>query len=100
MLKTKKKATPILSDDKWREILRYSREEFEATPIDFVNLACALGLPGAEKLDVLKCQDTLDKWAQLAKREIRRNTHRFAEAKRRHGDTWEQWQIGMMITVL
>lgn len=100
MLKTKRKRKPALSDDKWREVLRYSREEFEATPIDFVNLVFALGLPGAENLDVLRCQDTLDKWAQLAKREISRNRHRFAESQRRHGDTWEQWQIGMLITVL
>ncbi|MBY0524960.1 MAG: transglutaminase-like domain-containing protein [Gemmataceae bacterium] len=49
----------------WKE-LAYSRDDGRLAQVDiaFVNLACAADLPGAEKIDVPRCIDTLNDWAK------------------------------------
>jgi regulator of sirC expression with transglutaminase-like and TPR domain len=47
-----------------------SDEELAARDIAETNLQCALGLPGAEDLDIFACLKKLDAWAQL----VRQNT--------------------------
>lgn len=61
------------------ELLALKPDELEGTDIALMNLLCAEGLPGAEKLNVNECLAALDKWAQHAKREIDRNYHHFRE---------------------
>src|SRR5437016_6295214 len=51
----------ILPD--WRELVRLPEAELAKIDIAVVNLACAVGLPGAEVIDVPGCLKALDHWA-------------------------------------
>ena len=61
------------------ELLDLSPAELEQCDIARMNLLCAEGLPGAEKLNVDEAVATLDTWAQHAKSEIDSNHHHYTE---------------------
>jgi hypothetical protein len=62
---------PIIQWRSWiKSLLSCSDEELASYDIAELNLLCALGLPGAEDLDVASCIRKLDYTAQL----VRRNT--------------------------
>jgi hypothetical protein len=52
----------------WTKLVCYSDDELGKLDIAAVNLACAAGLPGAEKIDVPFCLRALDSWARTVKR--------------------------------
>jgi hypothetical protein len=56
----------FLSD--WRRYVRMSPDELADIDIAVLNLVCALGLPGAEKIDVDECVRTINGWAEVVKR--------------------------------
>jgi hypothetical protein len=58
-------------------LLALNNQDLEDTDIALMNLLCAEGLPGAERLSVADSLTLLDQLAQHAKREIERNRHRF-----------------------
>jgi len=47
------------------QLLTMTPDELEQVDIALVNLLCAKGLNGTEKLDIEKCLSTIDKWAEL-----------------------------------
>src|SRR5262245_61114947 len=65
----------------WRELLLLSSEELAGLDIAVMNLACAVGLPGSERIDATRCLKCLDDWAvgvrevtqQAVERDFRRN---------------------------
>jgi hypothetical protein len=58
-------------------ILDVTPEAIEGSDIARLNLACAVGLPGAQQLDVPGTIAELDRWAEHVKAETERNFHRF-----------------------
>lgn len=52
----------------WRKLCTLSDGELARLDIAAVNLACATGLPGAERIDVPGCLRTLDCWASTIRR--------------------------------
>ncbi|MBL8797887.1 MAG: hypothetical protein JNM56_28575, partial [Planctomycetia bacterium] len=52
----------------WRSLISLSDAELARLDIAAVNLACAQGLPGAERIDVNRCLATLDYWTDIVKR--------------------------------
>lgn len=52
----------------WRHLRELSEAELAKYDIAAVNLACAAGLPGAERIDNSHCLRTLDDWADTVKR--------------------------------
>ena len=56
-----------------------SPAELEKVDIAEMNLLCAQGLPGAEKLDVRKCLSMLDQWALRVKGETERHLYRLTD---------------------
>lgn len=51
---------------RWKQLCRLPEQELGAYDIAEVNLACAEGLPGAEKIDHAGCLDRLDHCTRLA----------------------------------
>lgn len=51
----------------WKALAQLSDADLARYDIAEVNLACAEGLPGAERIDVAKCLKTLDDWAQVVR---------------------------------
>lgn len=58
-------------------ILDATPEAIAGSDIARLNLACAVGLPGAQQLDVAGTIAELDRWAEHVKAETERNFHRF-----------------------
>jgi hypothetical protein len=52
----------------WRSLLRLSDTELGRLDIAVINLACAVGLPGADRIDFAGCLRTLDAWTATVKR--------------------------------
>jgi len=61
------------------ELLALPAEELDKVDLAVMNLLCAEGLPGAEKLDVPQLLKTLDSWARWVGIITRQNRHRFVE---------------------
>ncbi len=57
--------------DSFNELMASTPKQIEARDIAELNLLCAINLPGAEKLDILKCLATLDQWTELVRRYVR-----------------------------
>jgi hypothetical protein len=52
----------------WSALVTLPEAELARLDIAAVNLACAVGLPGAERIDYAGCVQTLDRWAGTIKR--------------------------------
>ena len=63
------------------ELLSMSPSQLAEVDIAEMNLLCATGLPGAEKLDIDHCLATLDKWAARVKFETERHLYRLRDPK-------------------
>ncbi|MBL7221878.1 MAG: hypothetical protein ISS69_17345 [Phycisphaerae bacterium] len=63
------------------ELLSMSPAQLVDMDIAAMNLLCATGLPGAEKLDIDHCLATLDKWAARVKFETLRHLYRAHDPK-------------------
>ena len=61
----------------WQALTRLSDEQLGRYDIAAVNLACAVGLPGAEVIDAEGCLKALDAWA----RGVRRVTERSIDTE-------------------
>ena len=81
-------------------LLNLSPAELEHCDIARMNLLCAEGLPGAEKLNVDECLATLDQWAQHIKAETDRNHHRFKEDPATYSNSEAFYKMLMMAVVL
>ena len=61
----------------WRELVHLSDAQLGAMDVALVHLACAVGLPGSEKIDVDFCLHQLDDWTRRVKQETERELPRF-----------------------
>jgi hypothetical protein len=52
----------------WQELTRLTKAELGRLDIAAVNLACAMGLPGCEHMDLDRCLRAIDEWTQFVKR--------------------------------
>ncbi len=46
----------------WREIVWWGDRDLCRLGIDTINLLCALGLPGTERMDIAFCLRKIDEW--------------------------------------
>lgn len=63
------------------DLYSMSDEQLEALDIAVLNLRCAEGLPGAEKLDIQKCRRQLDEWAGKVRFETERHLYRVHDPR-------------------
>jgi hypothetical protein len=71
-----------------------------AVDIAAVNLACAVGLPGAEALDAAACLATLDAWAEHVGRETARCSGQFRLDPAAFEGSWAYFRVLVLATVL
>jgi len=82
------------------ELLKISPEQLADVDIAEMNLLCAVGLPGAEKLDINQGLATLDKWAAHVKFETDRHLYKFAQAPGDYENSEGYFRMLMLVTVL
>jgi hypothetical protein len=75
-------------------------EQLAQVDIAEMNLLCATGLPGAEKLDIDRCLARLDEWAAGVRRETERYLHKFRENPGDYNNSEGYFRMLMLITVL
>jgi hypothetical protein len=84
----------------WQQLVRCSDAELSRLDIAQVNLACADGLPGSEKIDEQRCLQTLDRWAEEVKAYTSRIEGRFWDRPERYNHSWAFFRILAMVTKL
>jgi hypothetical protein len=82
------------------QLTEMSADDLSRQDIAFLNLRCAEGLPGAEKLDIPKCLATLDKWAAWVKHETDRHLYKFRRNPKEYENSEAYFRMLMLITVL
>jgi len=82
------------------ELLALPPDQLEKVDIARIDLLCAEGLPGADDLDIEKCTQTLDAWAQYVKTETAKNYHRFIEHPEKFKNSSGRYQMAVMAAVL
>jgi hypothetical protein len=67
----------VIQPQNFRDLLALRREELARCDIALVNLLCAVGLPGAEELDIGACLARVGAWAEEVRRLTEWNFRRF-----------------------
>ncbi len=84
----------------WRDLVFLDEIELAKLDIALVNLACAEGLPGADKIDVDLCVRTLDQWAKQVLWQTNKQMRRYDKDPTSYYNSRNYFRILMMITVL
>ncbi len=72
LLSASKKSGSISQRPTFGQLLNMSENELATVDIALMNLLCAEGLDGSEDLDVERCLETLDKWADICREDIQK----------------------------
>lgn len=88
--------------EKWTlpALLALEPHQFAGVDIALLNLLCAEGLRGSEKLDVDKALDRLDEIATRVRVETERNLHRFDSNRAEYQNSEPNFRMMMLVTVL
>ena len=90
-----RRQTPTLAD-----LLDRPKLDLEKADIALLNLLCAVGLPGAENLDIPRLLGKLDEWAKLVRLETDRNYYKFFNSSGRFNNSQACFCVVCMISVL
>jgi Transglutaminase-like superfamily len=84
------------------ELAGMSDDELRRQDLALVNLRCAEGLPGSEKLDIQKCLATLNQWTQRVRAETERHLYRAHDPRyaKHYRNSEAYLRASMMIQVL
>jgi hypothetical protein len=76
---SRERKAPIIarSPTTLRELLSATPLQLGGCDIALMDLLCAEGLPGAERLDVQNCLATLDRWTDRVRSETQRHLYRY-----------------------
>ncbi len=77
-----------------------SNEQLEQQDIALLNLRCAEGLPGAEKLDIEQMLATLDRWAARVRHETDRHLYKYRQNPKEFNNSEGFYRMMALITVL
>jgi hypothetical protein len=81
-------------------LVRAPEAELAGQDVAAVNLACAAGLPGAERLDVERCLAVLDAWARHVRQETARCVSQFERQPVAFDNSWAYFRVLVLATVL
>jgi hypothetical protein len=84
----------------WKELTSLSDAELSGFDIAEVNLACAEGLPGAEKIDVALCRNRLDDFSRCVREYTEPRLERFRRNPSDFENSEAYFRILILITVL
>ncbi len=82
------------------DLAQLPEEELGKHDLAEVSLACAQGLPGAERVDLAACQQTLDRWARRVEKETHRMRMQFARRPQDFHHSRAYFRILVLVTVL
>jgi Transglutaminase-like superfamily len=82
------------------QLAEMSDDELHGQDIALLNLRCAEGLRGSEKLDISQCLATLDKWAAWVKHETDRHLYKFRQNPKDFESSEPYFRMLMLITVV
>jgi hypothetical protein len=82
------------------DLLSKSPHDLERVDVAEMNLLCAQGLPGAEKLDIRKYLKMLDEWAEKVRFNTQRYYYKFSQHRMDYDDSEGEYRMMMLITVL
>lgn len=82
------------------DLLAIPAADLDKVDMGLINILCAEGLPGSENLNVQKCLDALDTWAQHVKIETQRHFYRFVEHPELFCHSLAYYQMQMLGDVL
>jgi hypothetical protein len=84
----------------WMQLAQISDVELARYDVAEVNLACAAGLTGSERINVEHCLRKLDHWAEWVSQYTDRMSHRFHNRPAAYGNSWAYFRTLAMITAL
>jgi hypothetical protein len=84
----------------WQELACLDAHSLAALDVAEINLACASGLPGSERLDIAHCLRTLDEWAEHVRHKTIKLLPRFRKAPADFENSEPYFRILVMVTVL
>lgn len=84
----------------WNQFVRLSEEDLATHDVADINLACAEGLPGSEKIDVVLCRDRLDYYARRVREYTEPRIKTFQRKPHEYNNSEGYFRILVMITVL
>jgi hypothetical protein len=84
----------------WQDLVRLPDAELARLDIAAVNLACAAGLPGADRIDWGFCLRTLDEWAARCGRFTAGVLPHFRRGKCDYPDSEPRFRVQALITHL
>ena len=88
------------STSSFLDLVAKTPRELAHVDIAEMNLLCAQGLPGAEKLDVHRCLKTLDLWAYKVRFDAERHFYRFRQNPAEFHNSEGEYCMMMLISVL
>ena len=81
-------------------LLSVSPDQLGTVDIATMNLACAEGLPGAEKLNVMACLQLLDRWTEAVRQSTEKNFYRFRRNPAEFDNSEAVYRMMVISTVL
>jgi hypothetical protein len=84
----------------FQSLLGLTDEELARQDVAEVNLACAVGLPGSEQMDVPGCLRTLNRWAMQVRRETDRLYYQFQRSPDAFENSRAYFRMMVLVTVL
>jgi hypothetical protein len=85
---------------KWEDLVRCTDAELGRLDVASVNLACARGLPGAERIGGASCLRYFDQCARAVRKETSRIQRQFAYHREAYNHSWSFFRSMVLITVL
>ena len=82
------------------DLIKMKPEELSKVDIATMNLLCATGLPGAENLDIAKCQSVLEVYASVVKRETEKYLPMYYHDPARFRNMEGFYRMQMLVTVI
>src|SRR5579883_2935731 len=83
----------------YKQLVRLPNEQLRHYPTESVNLACADGLPGSERIHVPFCTDRIDGLTRVVRDYTERSLPRFRSSRGQSGDTEAVFRVLCMVTV-
>jgi hypothetical protein len=84
----------------WRQLALLADEALGALDVAELNLACAAGLPGAERIDHGHCLRTLDRWAECVRQYTEHYLPKFRADPARYQGSEAYYRCLALVTVL
>jgi hypothetical protein len=83
-----------------KQSINYSDAQLALRDIAETNLHCALGLPGAENLDIPACLNKLDYWARIVRQNTEKWRPKFLKSPEKYEHSYAQFCMMALATVL